>query len=232
MLRCRTDGSQDSLRRRRVARSDGRGEAPMTILEQGPVLAIVRYRAGGNVWAALEVLADAGIPLLEVTVDTPGALDAVRTAADAGRTIGVGTVTTPDQVRASRDAGASFVVSPGCLPDVIGTALEVGIEPIPGTLSATELQIALRAGATAVKIFPAAPVGGPGYIRALRGPFPDVPILPTGGIEPQDVPGYLDAGATCVGLGSVLVGSLPPASAADIEGIAARAAAVMNGVRG
>jgi 2-dehydro-3-deoxyphosphogluconate aldolase / (4S)-4-hydroxy-2-oxoglutarate aldolase len=232
MLRCRTDGSQDSLRRRRVARSDGRGEAPMTILEQGPVLAIVRYRAGGNVWAALEVLADAGIPLLEVTVDTPGALDAVRTAADAGRTIGVGTVTTPDQVRASRDAGASFVVSPGCLPDVIGTALEVGIEPIPGTLSATELQIALRAGATAVKIFPAAPVGGPGYIRALRGPFPDVPMLPTGGIEPQDVPGYLDAGATCVGLGSILVGADPPASAADIEGIATRAATVMGVVRG
>jgi 2-dehydro-3-deoxyphosphogluconate aldolase/(4S)-4-hydroxy-2-oxoglutarate aldolase len=204
----------------------------MTILEQGPVLAIVRYRAGGNVWAALEVLADAGIPLLEVTVDTPGALDAVRTAADAGRTIGVGTVTTPDQVLASRDAGASFVVSPGCLPDVIGTALEVGIEPIPGTLSATELQIALRAGATAVKIFPAAPVGGPGYIRALRGPFPDVPMLPTGGIEPQDVPGYLDAGATCVGLGSILVGPDPPASAADIEGIATRAATVMGVVRG
>jgi 2-dehydro-3-deoxyphosphogluconate aldolase/(4S)-4-hydroxy-2-oxoglutarate aldolase len=232
MLRCRTDGSQDSLRRRRVARSDGRGEAPMTILGQGPVLAIVRYRTGGNVWAALEVLADAGIPLLEVTVDTPGALDAVRTAADAGRTIGVGTVTTPDQVRASRDAGASFVVSPGCLPDVIGTALEVGIEPIPGTLSATELQTALRAGASAVKVFPAAPVGGPGYIRALRGPFPDVPMLPTGGIEPQDVPGYLDAGATCVGLGSILVGADPPASAADIEGIATRAASVMGMVRG
>jgi 2-dehydro-3-deoxyphosphogluconate aldolase/(4S)-4-hydroxy-2-oxoglutarate aldolase len=204
----------------------------MTILEQGPVLAIVRYRTGGNVWAALEVLADAGIPLLEVTVDTPGALDAVRTAADAGTTIGVGTVTTPDQVRSSRDAGASFVVSPGCLPDVIGTALDVGIEPIPGILSATELQTALRAGASAVKVFPAAPVGGPGYIRALRGPFPDVPMLPTGGIEPQDVPGYLDAGAICVGLGSILVGADPPASAADIEGIATRAATVMGLVRG
>lgn len=204
----------------------------MTILEQGPVLAIVRYRQGGNVWAALEVLADAGIPLLEVTVDTPGALDAVRTAADAGRTIGVGTVMTPDQVRASRDAGASFVVSPACLPDVIETALDVGVEPIPGTLSPTELVTALRAGATAVKVFPAAPVGGPSYVRALRGPFPDVPLLPTGGIDPEDVPGYLDAGATCVGLGSVLVGGAPPASAADLEGIATRAAAVMNVVRG
>jgi 2-dehydro-3-deoxyphosphogluconate aldolase/(4S)-4-hydroxy-2-oxoglutarate aldolase len=203
----------------------------MTILNRGPVLAIVRYRAGGNVWAALEVLADVGIPLLEVTVDTPGALDAVRTAADAGRTIGVGTVLTPDQVLASRDAGASFVVSPSCLPDVIETALDVGIEPIPGVLSPTELVMALRAGATAVKVFPAAPVGGPAYVRALRGPFPDVALLPTGGIEPQDVPGYLEAGATCVGLGSILVGAEPPASASDIEGIATRAATVMGLVR-
>jgi 2-dehydro-3-deoxyphosphogluconate aldolase/(4S)-4-hydroxy-2-oxoglutarate aldolase len=203
----------------------------MTILEQGPVLAIVRYRERGNVWAALEVLADAGIPLLEVTVDTPGASEAVHTAADAGRTIGVGTVMTPDHVRASRDAGASFVVSPSCLPDVIETALDMGVEPIPGVLSATELVTALRAGATAVKVFPAAPAGGPSYIRALRGPFPDVPLLPTGGIEPEDVPAYLDAGATCVGLGSVLVGGAPPASASDLEGIAARAAAVMGAIR-
>lgn len=203
----------------------------MTILEQGPVLAIVRYRQGGKVWAALEVLADVGIPLLEVTIDTPGGLEAVRTAADAGRTIGVGTVLTPDQVRASRDAGASFVVSPSCLPDVIETALDLGVEPIPGVLSATELVLALRAGATSVKVFPAAPVGGPAYVRALRGPFPDVPLLPTGGIEPEDVPAFLDAGATCVGLGSILVGATPPASASDIEGIAARAAAVMGAIR-
>src|SRR3954453_2275555 len=231
MLVSRTDGSQDSLRRRRVARSDRRGGTTMTILEQGAVHAIVRYRQGSNVWAALEVLADAGIPLLEVTVDTPGALDAVHTAADAGRTIGVGTVLTPDQVLASRDAGASFVVSPSCLPDVIETALDVGIEPIPGVLSPTELVTALRAGATAVKVFPAAPVGGPTYIRALRGPFPGVPLLPTGGVEPQDVPGYLEAGANCVGLGSILVGAEPPASASDIEGIATRAATVMGLVR-
>ena len=78
----------------------------MTILAQGPVLAIVRYRVDGDVVGALAALAGGGIPLLEVTIDTPGALEAVRAAADADRTIGVGTVTTPDAVRASRDAGA------------------------------------------------------------------------------------------------------------------------------
>jgi len=204
----------------------------MTILAQGAVLAIVRYRVDGDVIGALDALAGAGIPLLEVTIDTPGALAAVRAVADAGRTIGVGTVTTPDDVRASRDAGASFVVSPACLPEVIETALEVGVEPIPGVLTATELVQARRAGATGIKVFPAAPAGGASYIRALRGPFPDVALLPTGGIEPNDVPDYLDAGATCVGLGSTLVGAMPPSSPGDLGAIAARAAAVMGLVRG
>ena len=144
----------------------------------------------------------------------------------------MGTVTTPDAVRASRDAGASFVVSPACLVDVIETALEVGVEPIPGVLTATELVRAQRAGATGIKVFPAAPAGGPSYIRALRGPFPDVSLLPTGGIEPGDVPAYLEAGATCVGLGSTLVGATPPSSTADLDAIADRAAAVMGLVRG
>jgi 2-dehydro-3-deoxyphosphogluconate aldolase/(4S)-4-hydroxy-2-oxoglutarate aldolase len=204
----------------------------MTVLAHGQVLAIVRYRLDGDVVGALDALAGAGIPLLEVTIDTPGALEAVRAAADAGRTIGVGTVTTPNQVLASRNAGASFVVSPACLQDVIETALEMGVEPIPGILSATELVRAQRAGATGIKVFPAAPAGGPSYIRALRGPFPDVALLPTGGIEPEDVPAYLQAGATCVGLGSTLVGAAPPSSGADIDAIAARAAAVMGMVRG
>ena len=204
----------------------------MTILAQGPVLAIVRYRVDGDVVGALAALAGGGIPLLEVTIDTPGALEAVRAAADADRTIGVGTVTTPDAVRASRDAGASFVVSPACLIDVIETALEVGVEPIPGVLTATELVRAQRAGATGIKVCPAAPAGGPSYIRALRGPFPDVSLLPTGGIEPDDVPAYLEAGATCVGLGSTLVGATPPSSTGDLDAIAARAAAVMGLVRG
>jgi Entner-Doudoroff aldolase len=136
-----------------------------------------------------------------------------------------------DGVRASRDAGASFVVSPACLPEVIETALEVGVEPIPGVLTATELVYAQRTGATGIKVFPAAPAGGPSYIRALRGPFPDVALLPTGGIEPDDVPAYLAAGATCVGLGSTLVGAAPPSTSSDLDAIAARAAVVMGLVR-
>src|SRR5262245_19523934 len=126
----------------------------MTILAYGSVLAIVRFRGAGDVVGTPAALGAGGVRLLEAGVDRPGALRAVRPPADARRTIGVGTVTTPDEVRASRDAGASFVVSPACLPDVIETALRVGVEPIPGVLTATELMLARRSGATAIKVFP------------------------------------------------------------------------------
>jgi len=134
---------------------------------------------------------------------------------------------TPEEVRACADAGAAFAVSPSFSPEMVEAALEAGIEPIPGILTPTELLSARRAGAEAVKVFPAAPVGGPAFIRALRGPFPHVPLLPTGGIGLTDVEALLDAGATCVGLGATLVGAEPPSSA-DLDVIRERAAAVME----
>jgi len=201
----------------------------MTILERGPVLGIIRYRSPGDVRAVVDALLDGGVPLVEVTIDTPGALEMVAKAAADGITIGVGTVLTTDQVRACADAGAAFVVAPSFSPEVVEAALAVDVEPIPGVLTPTELVAARRAGAEAVKVFPAAPAGGPSLIRALRGPFPDIPLLPTGGIEPQDVPAFLDAGATCVGLGATLVGASPPA-AEELDAIRDRAANVMEGL--
>ena len=99
-------------------------------------------------------------------------------------------------------------MSPGTDPDVVRTAVDLGVPAVPGALSPTEITAALAAGATAVKLFPAG-LGGPAYLRALRGPFPDVPFVPTGGIELEDVRGWLDAGAACVGLGSALVSAAP-----------------------
>jgi 2-dehydro-3-deoxyphosphogluconate aldolase / (4S)-4-hydroxy-2-oxoglutarate aldolase len=199
----------------------------MTIMERGLVLGIIRYRSPGDVRAVIDALLDGGVPLVEVTIDTPSALEIVAKAAVDGITIGVGTVLRPDQARACADAGASFVVAPSFSPAVVEAALGAGIEPIPGVLTPTELVAARDAGAEAVKVFPSAPAGGPSLIRALRGPFPDVPLLPTGGIGPEDVQGFLDAGATCVGLGATLVGSEPP-SPAEVDMIRDRAAAVME----
>ena len=199
----------------------------MTILERGPVLGIIRYRVSGDLRGAVDAVLAGGVSLVEITIDTPGALQAVRRAAAEGIAIGVGTVTTPEEVRACADAGAAFTVSPSFSPDMVEAALEAGIEPIPGILTPTELLSARLAGAEAVKVFPAAPVGGPAFIRALRGPFPHVPLLPTGGIGLTDVEALLDAGATCVGLGATLVGAEPPSSA-DLDVIRGRAAAVME----
>jgi 2-dehydro-3-deoxyphosphogluconate aldolase/(4S)-4-hydroxy-2-oxoglutarate aldolase len=222
MLRSRTEGSQDSgaTTGRLVGLPVG---AQMTILERGPVLGIIRYRVPCDLRAVIDAVLAGDVPLVEITIDTPGALDAIERAASDGIAIGAGTVTTPDEVRACADAGARFVVSPAFVPEMVTSALAGGVEPIPGILSPSELLAARRSGAEAVKVFPAGPAGGPSYVRALRGPFPDVPLLPTGGIGPRDVTAYLEAGATCVGLGATLVGSEPP-SAADLDAIRARAA--------
>jgi 2-dehydro-3-deoxyphosphogluconate aldolase/(4S)-4-hydroxy-2-oxoglutarate aldolase len=188
-----------------------------------PLIAIVRFHAGGDLAGTVEALARGGVEAIELTIDTPGALAAVSEAAAAGRTVGVGTVLTADQVRASADAGARFVVSPALVPEVIEVALELGVEPLPGVFTATELVQALAVGTRAVKLFPAS-AGGPGYLRALRGPFPSMPIVPTGGVRIDEIGDYLAAGAAAVALGSELVGRSAPTSDDELEQIASRAA--------
>lgn len=203
----------------------------MTIIGSSNVLAIVRFRSGGDLVATLEALRGGGISLVEVTIDTPGALEAVERAASEGRTVGVGTVLTTDHVKRSADAGARFVVSPGLVDEVVAEALALGLEPIPGVFTSSEILRALAMGVEAVKLFPAS-VGGPDQVRALRGPFPTTPFLPTGGIGMSDVRRYLDAGATCVGLGGDLVGRTPPSSEDEFERLVARAAAALRSGKG
>ena len=194
----------------------------MTVLDTANVLAIVRFREPGDLIGTLDALAGAGVLLVEVTLDTPRALEAVERAARDGRTIGVGTVVNGEQVRASAAAGARFVVGPGLVQEVVEAAADLGLEAIPGVLSPTEILQAKTFGAEAVKLFPAS-LGGPDYVRVLRGPFPTVGLVPTGGVGIEQVADYLAAGATAVGLGGALVGPTAPASQADLDAIAARA---------
>src|SRR5262245_47902245 len=175
------------------------------------LLGIVRFREDGDIWGTMTALAEGGIELVEVTIDTPGALAGVEHAAAEGRTVGVGTVLTGEQVRASAAAGASFVVSPGLAPEVIETAHELGLEAVPGVFTATEIMAAANAGARVMKLFPASS-GGPSHLRALRGPFPATALVPTGGIRIDEIQAYLDAGATAIALGSELVGRDAPHS--------------------
>jgi 2-dehydro-3-deoxyphosphogluconate aldolase/(4S)-4-hydroxy-2-oxoglutarate aldolase len=198
------------------------------VLGSASLIAIVRFHEGGELLGALEALAHGGIDLLEVTLDTPGALGAVEQAAGAGRTVGVGTVLSAEHVRACAAAGARFVVSPGFIAEVMETARDLGVEPMPGVFTATEILEAAAAGARVLKLFPA---GGPSYLRVLRGPFPTTPLVPTGGIRLDEIQPYLEAGATAVGLGSELVGRSAPRSDRDLEWIAAQAARAVAAAR-
>src|SRR5947209_13770662 len=194
-----------------------------TVLDSGPLLGIVRFHDGGDVSGAVEALVSGGIELVEVTIDTPGALAAVERAAGDGRVVGVGTVVSVEQVRACAAAGARFVVSPGLIADVVRDARELGLEPVPGVFTATEILTATAAGARVMKLFPAS-CGGPSYLRALRGPFPTTALVPTGGVRLDEIVAYFDAGATVVALGSALVGRSAPRTDNELELIAAQAA--------
>jgi 2-dehydro-3-deoxyphosphogluconate aldolase / (4S)-4-hydroxy-2-oxoglutarate aldolase len=190
------------------------------------LLAIVRYQGGGELDPVIEALFDVGVPLVELTLDTPGALEAVARWRGAGRPVGIGTVVSPEQVDASVDAGASFVVSPGVLGPVNERGRKLRVDVVAGAFTPTEVLRARELGATAVKVFPAS-TGGPAHVRALRGPLPGIPLVPTGGIGIDDVTAYLEAGASCVGLGGALVGAAAPTSAAELEALSARGAAAI-----
>ena len=193
------------------------------------LLVIVRFRDDGDVDGALGALVRGGIGLVEVTLDTPGALDAVERGRRSGWSIGVGTVLEPDHVNRSVDAGAAFVVSPDVVPGVIERALELGVDIVPGAFTSTEVMRAHSMGVSAVKLFPAS-LGGPSYVRALLGPLAAVPLVPTGGIAIEEVGAYLAAGAACVGLGSALVGERPPTNDTELGAITDRAAAAVASV--
>ena len=123
--------------------------------------------------------------------------------------LGAGTVTRPDQAEEAREAGAVFLVSPGTRPELIRAMKETRLAVMTGALTPSEVMAAQEYGADVVKIFPAS-LGGPAFLRALRGPFPDLPLMPTGGVTPQNIEEWFAAGAIAVGAGGDLV------SAADL----------------
>ncbi len=197
----------------------------VTALREARVVAILRRR---DIDEVVEDLADqlfaAGVRAAEITLDQPSALRALErllARAPDDAVIGAGTVMTVDQLDHAADLGVRFVVCPHLDVELITRALERGIDILSGVATPTELVTARRAGASAVKLFPAGPLT-PAYLRVLRGPFPDAAVVPTGGIALQEVGDWLDAGAVAVGLGSAIGG---------IDGIAPQVADVLRGDR-
>jgi 2-dehydro-3-deoxyphosphogluconate aldolase/(4S)-4-hydroxy-2-oxoglutarate aldolase len=170
------------------------------------------------------VLVDNGISVLEVSLTSTDALKVVeRVAAAAGPDVhvGAGTVLTADDARRARDSGATFTVTPA-LGEGVRASVELGLPVLAGALTPTEVHAAHRAGATAVKVFPASSLG-PGHVAALRAPFPDIPLVPVGGIGVDDVARYLDAGAVAVGVGAPLTGGDPAGLASRVRSFLANA---------
>jgi 2-dehydro-3-deoxyphosphogluconate aldolase/(4S)-4-hydroxy-2-oxoglutarate aldolase len=195
------------------------------------VIAILRAENASRAEAVVDVLLQNGIRSMELTMTTQGALDVVQrltARAPDGADIGVGTVLTVDEVDRAVDAGARFVVSPSVDPAVIRAATRHGIASYPGAFTPTEIHAAWTAGASAVKLFPAGTLG-PDYLKAVRAPLPDIPVVPTGGVGIDAVGAWLSAGATAVGLGSPLIGdALAPDG--DLAALARRAQAVCAAV--
>jgi len=205
---------------------------PGPVLTGSGLVAILRARSGDRLAAACEVLLGAGVRCLEVTMNTPGALEVVgRLVAEAGEDteIGVGTVRRPEDVDRAADAGAVFVVAPNTDEAVGRRAAERGLAWYPGALTPTEIARAWDLGASAVKVFPAGSAGGPRYLREVRGPLDDVPLVPTGGVGVEDVPGYLQAGAVAVGMGGPLLGRALEDDA-SLTGLGDRARAALAAV--
>lgn len=196
----------------------------MTVLEElrrTRVLAIVRYRGGGDAIGAVRTMAAAGLSTVEITTHTPDWPGVVAAAVSDGLCVGVGTVTTAQQLDEAATAGATFIVSPGLDVELARAALDRGIEPLPGVATATEVLTAQRAGVRLFKLFPAGALGIP-YLRQLRGPFAEVDFVPTGGIAVDAVAEWLAAGAFAVALGSDLVGRAAPASSDEHAALAER----------
>lgn len=169
------------------------------------LLPIIRSDAPAKALAIGRTLIEAGYRVLEVSLTTPGAVDVIaELCAESDAEIGAGTVLTAGDAAKAQAAGATFIVTPAVAPS-IAAAVSAGMPVLAGALTPTEILAALDAGATAVKLFPAE-LGGPAYFGALRAPFPDVPLIPVGGVGLDTGREYLDRGAVALGVGSPLTG--------------------------
>ena len=171
-----------------------------------PLVGILRGFRAEQIEPTVAACLAGGLTSLEITMNTEGADDQIRSAirAAAGRmNIGAGTVTSRERLESALEAGASFIVTSAVIPAVIKRCRELDVPVIPGALTPTEVWQAWDAGATMVKLFPA-DLGGPGYIKALKGPYPEIKIMATGGVSLDTIDGYLEAGADGFGLGGPL----------------------------
>jgi 2-dehydro-3-deoxyphosphogluconate aldolase/(4S)-4-hydroxy-2-oxoglutarate aldolase len=165
---------------------------PLELLRRIRVVPVVTIRDADDAVPLAEALLAGGLAVIEITLRTTAGLAAIRAAtAVRGTVVGAGTVTSGEQAEAALDAGARFVVSPGLVEEVVDACRERGVLALPGVATPTEMLRAVRLGLMAVKLFPAAPLGGPAMVRALAAVQPDLGFVPTGGIDLESARDYL-----------------------------------------
>ncbi|WP_406045674.1 bifunctional 4-hydroxy-2-oxoglutarate aldolase/2-dehydro-3-deoxy-phosphogluconate aldolase [Micromonospora sp. NBC_00898] len=184
----------------------------LSALETAAVIAVVRAPDRDSALHGVAALVAGGVTGIEITYSTP---DAPGVIAELDRRfgdeicLGAGTVRSGEDARRAAAAGARFLVAPGTTPTVVAAMRDTGCAVLSGALTPSEVMLAVDLGVDVVKVFPAS-LGGPGYLKSLRAPFPDVPFMPTGGVNPENLHEWFAAGAVAVGAGSELC------SAADL----------------
>ncbi len=176
-------------------------------IEEFGIIPAVRVSSADDVMFVAETISGAGIPIIEITMTVP---DAAHVIQDLTRNhpdilVGAGSILDAGTAQLCMKAGACFITSTGFDPDVVKAALDQDVLVFPGVLTPSEIIAALKAGSDMVKLFPCSQVGGPSYIRALKRPFPQVPMIAAGGVDQQTVADFILAGALAVGIGHELI---------------------------
>jgi 2-dehydro-3-deoxyphosphogluconate aldolase/(4S)-4-hydroxy-2-oxoglutarate aldolase len=200
--------------------------APSAVLLRTRVVAVLRAQHANEYAPVVDALIRGGVLSVELTLSTAGVfeeLPRLRERFGDDAELGVGTVTTAAEAEAALDAGAAYLVTPITDVPVIEIATRRGVPVFPGGFTPTELYRGWSAGATAVKVFPASKLG-PGYVSDLRGPFPAIQVIPSGGVGIADAAAWIEAGAIAVSLGGPLVGDA--FRGGDLEALTQRAEAV------
>jgi 2-dehydro-3-deoxyphosphogluconate aldolase/(4S)-4-hydroxy-2-oxoglutarate aldolase len=176
------------------------------LFHQLPVVGILRFFKRDAVEQLVPASMAGGLINIEVTMNSEGAVDLIKLAKSimgAKGNVGAGTVTTLAALDQALGAGASFIVTPAVVPDVIQTCVQRKVPVMPGAMTPTEILSAWRLGATMVKVFPADQLG-PGHLKAMKAPFPEIPLMPTGGVTVETLAAFKKAGADAVGVGGPL----------------------------
>ena len=202
------------------------------LIRQTGIIAIMRTRSSDQLIAAAEAIRQGGVQVIEVTMNTPGALEVINAAGKRfGQEVlfGAGTVLDPETAKTAIQAGAEFIVAPTLNLEVIELCKRLNIPVMPGCYTPTEMLAAWDAGADFVKLFPA-DAGGPAMVKAILAPLPQLQIVPVGGVDLNNAAAFLRSGAAALGVGSSLINQKLLESA-DFEELTRRAAAFVAEVR-